>query len=102
MKGDEEQTESNREMAARLLWKPYMRSHTLAGLLRGIATPTLLVWGREDKIIPLSACQRYQRAIKGARARLLDQCGHMPEMEKPEEFVEAVLDFLTAGTWRKV
>ena len=93
---EEEHVETNREMAARLLWKPYMRSHTLAPLLGGIATPTLLVWGREDRIIPLSACLRYQRAIKGARAKILDTCGHMPEMEQPAAFVNAVLDFLTA------
>jgi pimeloyl-ACP methyl ester carboxylesterase len=91
---EEEQAEINREMAARLLWKPYMRSHTLPTLLHGIATPTLLVWGREDRIMPLDACRLYQRAIKGATVRVLDRCGHMPEMEKPEEFVQAVLDFL--------
>jgi pimeloyl-ACP methyl ester carboxylesterase len=89
-----EQVEINREMAARLLWKPYMRSHTLSALLRGVATPTLIVWGREDRIIPLDACQLYQRAIKGATAEILDRCGHMPEMEQPDAFVKAVLDFL--------
>jgi pimeloyl-ACP methyl ester carboxylesterase len=94
---EEEEIEINREMAARLLWKPYMRSHTLRALLRGIATPTLLVWGREDAIIPFNTCQLYQRAIKGAIARVLDQCGHMPEMEKPAEFVNVVLDFLSPG-----
>jgi len=91
---EEEQVEINREMAARLLWKPYMKSHTLAALLRGVDTPTLLVWGRDDGIIPLNALQLYQRAIKGAQLRVLDKCGHMPEMERPEEFVKAVLDFL--------
>jgi pimeloyl-ACP methyl ester carboxylesterase len=85
-------------MAARLLWKPYMRSHTLRALLRGIATPTRLVWGREDTIIPLNAGQLYQRAIKGATATIMEQCGHMPEMEKPAEFVQIVLDFLKAGS----
>ena len=91
----EVQAEGNRETAARLLWKPYMRSHTLPALLRGIATPTLLVWGREDAIIPLNVCQLYQRAIPGATAKILDKCGHMPEMERPEAFVPAVLHFLT-------
>jgi pimeloyl-ACP methyl ester carboxylesterase len=95
--GEEEQVESNREMAARLLWKPYMRSHTLRGLLRGVATPTLLLWGREDKIIPLNACQLYQQAIPGATVKILEHCGHMPEMEQPEEFVRAVLPFLRPG-----
>ena len=91
---DETQAERNREMAARLLWKPYMRSHTLPALLRGVATPTLVVWGREDGIIPLSVCERYVRAIPGATAKVLDQCGHLPEMERPDAFVQAVLDFL--------
>jgi len=81
-------------MAARLLWKPYMRSHTLPALLRGISTPTLVIWGREDAIIPLSVCQRYVREIPGAMATVLDRCGHLPEMEQPEAFVQAVLDFL--------
>jgi pimeloyl-ACP methyl ester carboxylesterase len=94
---EEGQVESNREMAARLLWKPYMRSHTLRALLRGIATPTLLVWGREDKIIPYSVSQLYQQAIPGATVRLLEACGHMPEMEQPGEFTRAVVDFLRVG-----
>jgi pimeloyl-ACP methyl ester carboxylesterase len=91
---EEAQAEQNREMAARLLWKPYMRSHTLPALLRGIATPTLVVWGREDAIIPLNVCQAYVRAIPGATAKVLDRCGHLPEMERPDAFVQVVLDFL--------
>jgi pimeloyl-ACP methyl ester carboxylesterase len=92
----EQQAEQNRQMAARLVWKPYMRSHTLAGLLRGVATPALVVWGRDDAIIPLSVCARYVQAIPGATARILDRCGHMPEMEQPDAFVKVVLDFLAA------
>jgi pimeloyl-ACP methyl ester carboxylesterase len=72
-----------------------MRSHTLPALLRGVVTPTLLVWGREDAIIPLNVCQLYERAISGATAKVIENCGHMPEMEKPAEFVQVVLDFLT-------
>ena len=90
---EEEQVEINREMAARLLWKPYMKSHTLAGPLPGISTETLIVWGREDTIIPMSAANTYKNGINGARLAILDGCGHMPEMEKPEEFTKLVLDF---------
>jgi 2-hydroxy-6-oxonona-2,4-dienedioate hydrolase len=81
-------------MAARLIWKPYMRSHTLPALLRGVTTPTLVVWGREDAIIPLNVCERYVRAIPGARAHVLERCGHLPEMERPDEFVAVARDFL--------
>lgn len=91
---EDAQVERNREMAARLLWKPYMRSHTLPDLLRSVATPTLVLWGREDAIIPLNVCERYVRAIPGATAKVLDRCGHHPEMEQPGAFVQAVLDFL--------
>jgi pimeloyl-ACP methyl ester carboxylesterase len=90
-----DQVEVNREMASRLGWRPYMHSLTLAHLLRGVATPTLLVWGRQDAIVPINCCELYQRAIPGAIANIIDECGHMPEMEKPAEFVKAVLDFLT-------
>jgi len=91
---DERQAESNREMAARLIWRPYMRSHTLPALLGGVSTPTLVVWGRQDAIIPVSVCDRYVGAIPGASAHVLDRCGHMPEMERPDEFVQAVREFL--------
>jgi pimeloyl-ACP methyl ester carboxylesterase len=93
---DEAQAEWNREMAARLLWKPYMRSHTLPALLGGVATPTLVIWGREDAIIPLNACERWVRAIPGATAHVMDGCGHLPELERPDEFARVVRAFLTA------
>jgi pimeloyl-ACP methyl ester carboxylesterase len=73
-----------------------MRSHTLPALLRGIATPTLVVWGRQDAIIPLNAGQRYQQSIPGAQLQVLDRCGHLPDMEQPAAFVQVVLDFLKA------
>jgi pimeloyl-ACP methyl ester carboxylesterase len=70
-----------------------MRSHTLPELLGAIATPTLVVWGRQDAIIPASACHRWAKAIPGATARVLDGCGHLPEMERPEQVVQTVREF---------
>ena len=93
---DDRQAEWNREMAARVAWKPYMRSHTLQALLGGVATPTLVVWGGQDAVIPVSVCERYVRAIPGATSRVLDGCGHSPEMERPDEFVQTVRPFLFA------
>ena len=90
-----EQIEINREMAARLIWKPYMRSHSLSALLLGVATPTQLIWGREDAIIPIDCCRLYQQAIPGATAAVMDDCGHLVEMEQPEEFVRQVRNFLS-------
>jgi pimeloyl-ACP methyl ester carboxylesterase len=86
--------EQHREMTCRIAWKPYMHSLTLRHLLPGSRTPTLLVWGREDAITPMSSAEIYQRAIPRARLVTIANCGHMPEMEKPADFVELVRNFL--------
>ena len=89
-----EQIETNREAAIRYLWRPYMHSVTLPDLLPAIATPTLLLWGRQDGIVPLSSCELYQQGIPHAKIAVIENCGHMPEMEKPEEFTKTILEFL--------
>jgi pimeloyl-ACP methyl ester carboxylesterase len=86
--------EQHREMTCRVAWKPYMHSLTLRHLLCGVRTPTLLIWGREDAITPVNCGEIYKRAIAGARLVTIPNCGHMPEMEKPADFVELVRSFL--------
>jgi pimeloyl-ACP methyl ester carboxylesterase len=86
--------EQHREMTCRIAWKPYMHSLTLRHLLPGVRTPTLLVWGSEDAIAPLDCGEIYHRAIPGARLSVIEDCGHLPEMEKPAEFAALVRDFL--------
>ncbi|UVO28361.1 alpha/beta fold hydrolase [Bradyrhizobium arachidis] len=49
--------------------------------LPGIAAPTLLVWGDSDRLVPPSALQTFKRLIPGARAILMEQIGHVPQME---------------------
>ena len=87
--------EDARAESARLAWKPYMHNPSLPHLLEAVqGLPTLLVWGREDKIIPLSAGQAYGRAIAGSELLVLDNCGHRPEIERTSEFVNRVRGFL--------
>jgi pimeloyl-ACP methyl ester carboxylesterase len=86
--------EQHREMTCRIAWKPYMHSLTLRHLLPGIRTPTLLVWGREDAITPIESGEIYQRAIPHSRLVVIENCGHMPEMEKPTEFAGLIENFL--------
>lgn len=61
-----------------------------------IKAPTLVVWGREDALIPLEAGERYAKAIPGAKLVVFDQCGHVPQLEKAADFNKALLDFLSA------
>jgi pimeloyl-ACP methyl ester carboxylesterase len=65
--------------------------------VKTIKTPTLIVWGREDGLVPLSNGERFHKDIAGSTLVVIDQCGHIPNVEKAGEFNAAVLKFLTAG-----
>ncbi len=86
--------EGNREMAVRLCWKPYMYDPRLPGLLGRVNIPTRIVWGREDCLVPLECGELYRQAIPESDLVIIDNCGHAPQVEKPEEFVKAALEFL--------
>jgi pimeloyl-ACP methyl ester carboxylesterase len=83
-----------REMNFRLAWKPYMHSQTLPHLLGSIEAPTLVVWGAEDRVVPISAADRVMAGLRGARLAVVPACGACVEMEKPAEFARLVTDFI--------
>ena len=87
----------NQEMAARLCWKPYMYDPSLPHLLPRLCVPALLIWGRDDAIAPLECGQLYQQAIPHSRLEVLDHCGHLPQIERPDEFTRLVVNFLQRG-----
>jgi pimeloyl-ACP methyl ester carboxylesterase len=82
------------ETLVRLCWKPYMHELRLPSLLPRITRPTLIVWGREDAIVPLECGELYQQHIAGSRLAVLDACGHCPQIEKPQAFADVVRSFL--------
>ncbi len=90
-----EQWDLNREMTFRIAWKPYMYNPTLPHLLGGVVTPTLVVWGRDDRIVPLECGERYMKALARARLEVIDAAGHFVEMEKPDELARLVTRFLS-------
>ena len=71
-----------------------MHSLTLKGLLPAIITPTLLLWGQNDSIVPVDCCFQYQKAIPHTDIEIIENCGHMIEMEKTTEFTGLVKTFL--------
>jgi pimeloyl-ACP methyl ester carboxylesterase len=90
-----EQWDLNREMTFRIAWKPYMYNPTLPHLLGGVATPSLVVWGRDDRIVPLECGERYAKSLGDARLEIVDGAGHFVEMEKPEALASLVTRFVT-------
>lgn len=83
-----------REATARVGWNPYLHNPKLPRHLRRVECPTLVLWGREDKLIPLAHGEYYAQHIPGARLEVLDQCGHMLPFEKAEEFAARVAEFV--------
>ena len=59
-----------------------------------INVPTLIIWGTQDKIISPEAGELLSQVITHSILKRIDQCGHVPQEEKPEETVPLVLEFL--------
>jgi len=89
-----EQWDLNREMTFRVAWKPYMYNGSLPHLLGGVTTPTLIVWGRHDRVVPLECGERYAKALPQARLVVVENAGHFVEMEQPAELARLIGDFL--------
>ena len=86
--------EASREESARLTWRPYMYHQALPYLLGRLKDlPTLLIWGEQDGVVPVSAGEAYRDAIQGAKLEIIPNCGHQPEMEKTDTFVSLVRNF---------
>jgi pimeloyl-ACP methyl ester carboxylesterase len=68
----------------------------LDNIVTKIKSPTLIVWGREDGLVPLSEGERFHKDIAGSTMLVFDQCAHVPNIEKAGEFNAAVIKFLGA------
>ncbi len=62
--------------------------------LKAFKKQTLIIWGKNDKIIPVKYAYEYHRLIENSKLVIFDETGHVPHAEKPEEFNKVVVDFL--------
>ena len=65
----------------------------LPALVSEVRVPTLVVWGRNDRWVPVSDADRFAAAIPGARKVVLEDCGHIPQEERPAEIVHLLEEF---------
>ena len=68
--------------------------HNLGDKLHQVKAPTLLVWGRQDQITPAFVGEKFHELIENSKLVFLDQCGHAPMMEHPEQFNRHLESFL--------
>lgn len=59
-----------------------------------LAAPTLIIWGAEDRVLSLSHAKAAKAEIPNAELLVFEQCGHVPQLECPDKFNVAVLEFL--------
>jgi pimeloyl-ACP methyl ester carboxylesterase len=64
------------------------------GRLHKLHIPVLIVWGREDRIVPIAQSARLRAALPEAEFRPIDGCGHMPHFERPGHVNALLAEFL--------
>ena len=78
------------------IWNQLLGSsdaQTLEDRLRGLAVPTLVVWGAQDRVLHVSGAKILTAAMPNAQAAVLDSVGHLPMIENPEETARVYLNF---------
>jgi pimeloyl-ACP methyl ester carboxylesterase len=66
-------------------------------LARRVRAPTLVIWSREDRWIPVEQADRFLDAIPGSRKVVLERCGHLPQEERPADVLQLLAEFLPRG-----
>jgi pimeloyl-ACP methyl ester carboxylesterase len=92
----EEVALKNQATVAKLVWQPRSHDPHLHKWLHRIDVPTLLIWGDHDRMFPIEHAQAFAKEIPGAKLVVIPKCGHVPQVEKPDEFVAALENFLGA------
>lgn len=70
------------------------RKNNLAPHMRDVQAPTLIIWGKQDVVTPPEAARQFDEKIPCSRLVWIDECGHAPMIEKPNDFARALLQFV--------
>jgi pimeloyl-ACP methyl ester carboxylesterase len=71
-------------------------------VLTGLDVPTLVLWGRQDAFASVETARAIAARVRDARLVLLDDCGHLPTLERPDACMPAVRAWLSAVAERSV
>nr|WP_285697092.1 alpha/beta fold hydrolase [Actinomadura sp. NBRC 104412] len=71
-----------------------MADHGLGRRLHRVSVPTLIVWGRDDALVPAAYAEDFGGRIAGSRVELIDDCGHVVQADQPERALSAITKFL--------
>ena len=69
----------------------------LLPLLSEINKKTLLIWGTNDKMVPIKYARIFEQNINGSRMEILPKVGHSPNFEVPQKTSQLILDFIKSS-----
>jgi pimeloyl-ACP methyl ester carboxylesterase len=84
----------NRLTTAKVGWEPRLYDPNLHKWLHRITVPTQVVWGRQDRIISEGYGKAFTDLIPGSQLRLIEDCGHVPHIEKAGELAGIIDSFV--------
>jgi pimeloyl-ACP methyl ester carboxylesterase len=100
--GDDELVSTVKKMAMNIGREAFIRQELAImsradslPLLPAITCPTLVLCGRQDALTPLELHEEMARAIPGANLRVIEECGHLSTLERPEEVSAALVTWLS-------
>lgn len=86
---------NDRKRAVRLIkMARSAEKETVTDQLAELDMPTLLIWGQNDVITPPDVAEEFRDRIPNAELHFIDECGHAPMIEHPDQFNELTIDFL--------
>jgi pimeloyl-ACP methyl ester carboxylesterase len=65
--------------------------------LEGLEPPAMFIWGDEDPLVPLAFCHHVGEALPDARQVVLNECGHVPQVELPEDANGVIHHFIASS-----
>ncbi|HEY9278678.1 MAG TPA: alpha/beta hydrolase [Eoetvoesiella sp.] len=82
----------NRVATARIAGEDFYNPQ-LKEAVRSIVVPTLVVWGDSDAVVPVEQAELWGQAIQNSQIEIIEECGHLPHMERTAVTMERIFDF---------
>jgi pimeloyl-ACP methyl ester carboxylesterase len=67
--------------------------------LRELRVPVRLIWGTSDRLVPLDYAQRMLAGLPSANLVTLERCGHVPQIECPQQLLSVLKEALGGAKW---
>lgn len=89
------QLEANHTTVERVLSAVYDPDEWMDEQMDRVRARTLVLWGRQDELMPVEFAERYAAGIPNARLEIFEECGHVPQIERARDFNRVITEFFS-------